>query len=847
MTADRPDQQGPGNAGHPGVDFSEHPSEMSSGVRDPLVGTVLNGEYAILDLIGQGAMARVYKAKQLSVDRFVAIKVLQTDDEEPVARFQHEVKLHSQLKHKNIVQAIDCLSGVDGRTYFVMEYLNGMSLQDLIRTQGPLTSATEVMSITEQICDALAFAHNIGIIHRDLKPGNIVLLDQHGEVVVKVVDFGMARVSQSLQRMTKAGTVVGSPIYMSPEQCMGLEVDARSDVYSLGILLYELVTGKPAYNFGRLVETMKAHCDPNTIPESVLERVPEIPGGEALDQILRASVETNPDNRFQTTGELKEAIRSWFNGIKSGASGFAIKLPSAAPEPAQSQPVRSNRPTSDLTDEEHSSLQALVSRQLAGSSPEGKDLEAPKGFQPQVLDNNKASFTGADLDELAMGESLVGKTLNGRYKVLDQLGQGNMAVVYRALRLDTQELVAIKTLKFNDPELVQRFSREVTIHSRLAHRNIVKAIECFDIPNGPSCFVMELLAGTNLEDYIFSSSWKSDINVISELIAQLCFALSHAHEHGVIHRDLKPENVIVIERPGSIKAKVLDFGVAKIQEDLQRLTKTGIVLGSPAYMSPEQCMGDKLTPASDLYSLGILAYELFTGNLPFVAEDQVSMMEAHCDPSSKAMPIANFRKDLSFPKELDKVFAKLLEVDSQRRYQSVAELLHELDRWWHKEIDTDADAISPFFMDQAAATMPSLPAVPDSASKPDYKTENLNDLISKQRYSQAMSVAKTFEEGSLPGQNKGKSLIVYGVVLLCLLGVGFAVMSVIGEKSTNANSNSSGSIADTVEPIENVQNQSQSESQKQGLRGSVKSRYGEGYYKQNTDDPSEGSPTQTIR
>jgi Serine/threonine protein kinase len=158
---------------------------------DAYVGTIINGEYAVLEVIGEGGMARVYKAKQISVDRFVALKILSTEEPESVARFAREVRIHGRLKHKNIVQALDCICDTNtGKTLFVMEYLNGLTLGELIRDTGTgVHNEQDVFSILTQLCDALDHAHNRGIIHRDLKPNNIVLLQESENLVVKSGGF----------------------------------------------------------------------------------------------------------------------------------------------------------------------------------------------------------------------------------------------------------------------------------------------------------------------------------------------------------------------------------------------------------------------------------------------------------------------------------------------------------------------------------------------------------------------------------------------------------------------------------------------------------------------------------
>ncbi len=310
----------------------------------------------------------------------------------------------------------------------------------------------------------------------------------------------------------------------------------------------------------------------------------------------------------------------------------------------------------------------------------------------------------ADLDEedekiaiaMAHQEPVAGQLIGNNYVIINKIGEGAMASVYKAKQSSTGRLVAIKTLKFVDPTLAERFAREVKIHSRLKHENIVEAIECITTPHGRSYFIMELLQGMSLEDHIDTKGRFNNPTDIANILSQICEALEYAHEKGIIHRDVKPENIILTHQDGRVKVKVLDFGVAKIQEDLQRLTKTGVVLGSPAYMSPEQCMGMDLDHRSDLYSLAVVAYEMVTGQLPFEAETPVQMMEAHCDPTVKPTPLAKYRNDLSALVKLQSALSNVLISEADKRTQTVDQFKMELEIWWRAATAGSKDLPSPF-------------------------------------------------------------------------------------------------------------------------------------------------------
>lgn len=286
-----------------------------------------------------------------------------------------------------------------------------------------------------------------------------------------------------------------------------------------------------------------------------------------------------------------------------------------------------------------------------------------------------------EFKEIDRSESILGKVLANKYAILSELGQGGMATVFKAKEVETGKLVAVKALRYADRDLEARFALEIKIHSRLKHVNIVEAIDCLEV-DGRAYFVMELLEGIDLEQLIVKKKRLDDVRDIGVVLSQICDCLEYAHDEGVIHRDVKPENIILVFQNGQTVVKVLDFGVARLYEDLQRLTKDGIVLGSPAYMSPEQCMGLKLDPRADIYSLGVVAYELVTGSLPYNAKLPLDMMDFHCSPEKEPTPIKEYRADLAGREELQSIFDRALKTDPGERHQSIDELRTELNLWW---------------------------------------------------------------------------------------------------------------------------------------------------------------------
>lgn len=283
-------------------------------------GQKINDRYQIIKSIGEGGMANVYLAYDTILDRNVAVKVLRGDlatDEKFVRRFQREALSASSLSHPNIVEVYD-VGEDNGQYYIVMEYIEGCQLKQLLKKRGRLT-LSEVIDIMLQITDGLSVAHDAYIIHRDIKPQNIMILDSG---LVKITDFGIAMAMNSTQ-LTQTNSVMGSVHYLPPEQANGKGSTLQSDIYSMGILMYELLTGELPYKGDNAVEIALKHLK-EKIP-SVREKFPEIP--QSVENIIIKATAKNPKNRYADARSMNEDLRTCLDDTRVNEAKIVLPYP----------------------------------------------------------------------------------------------------------------------------------------------------------------------------------------------------------------------------------------------------------------------------------------------------------------------------------------------------------------------------------------------------------------------------------------------------------------------------------------------------------------------------------------
>ncbi|MBV8760110.1 MAG: serine/threonine protein kinase [Deltaproteobacteria bacterium] len=353
--------------------------------QDPYLGKVIDGRYEIQQRVGEGGMGVVYKARQMSIDRIIALKMLNQQmqgDQTWVQRFYNEAKACSRLQHPNTIRMFDFGQTQEGRLFMTMEFLDGQSLRDVLQ-RGPI-APNRVIKILIQCCASLAEAHSIGIIHRDIKPDNVFLLNMAGSPdFVKLLDFSVAKLLEGDRMKTQAGVVFGTPQYMSPEQGRGLPLDARSDLYALGVLAFEMLTGNVPYNDDNPMTVIQMHLHgavppmPDTIPYPV-------------QSVVRRAMEKDPARRYQSAGEMMQHCQQVFaelnaGGVAIGGGGVPKTMIAPNPQAMMGQPMGGGMPMQP---------QGFPPPQQSGlAQPQGGGYQAA-GAQAKTMIAQQSPFAG---------------------------------------------------------------------------------------------------------------------------------------------------------------------------------------------------------------------------------------------------------------------------------------------------------------------------------------------------------------------------------------------------------------------------------------------------------------------
>ncbi|HET9753957.1 MAG TPA: serine/threonine-protein kinase, partial [Myxococcales bacterium] len=284
---------------------------FSSRQRDPLLGHVVAGRFKLEEMIGQGGMGTVYRARHLALDRVVCLKMLRPallEDPTVVGRFEREAKAASRLNHANSIQVLDFgRNESDGTLFIAMEYVQGKDLRVVLRDEWPLPE-TRLCNIMAQVLAALGEAHAHNVVHRDLKPENIMVEQRSDHTdFVTVLDFGIAKILDSdLPGLTRSDVVCGTPQYMAPEQATGTQLDARCDLYAVGVILYQMATGHLPFDGQNSMEVLTRHVNEPPVPPR--QRAPSAPISAAMEALILRALAKDPAARPQTAEQFRQLL-----------------------------------------------------------------------------------------------------------------------------------------------------------------------------------------------------------------------------------------------------------------------------------------------------------------------------------------------------------------------------------------------------------------------------------------------------------------------------------------------------------------------------------------------------------
>ena len=414
---------------------------------DPLLGTLVAERYRILKPLGEGGMGQVYLAEHEAIEKKVAVKVLRREySEKPdiVARFQQEAVSASRIKHPNVLDVFDFGQLDNGCFFLAMEFLEGNDLADEL-TRHRLLDPQRGVRIALQICRALAAAHSRGVVHRDMKPENVFL--QHigdGEEIVKIVDFGIAQLRSTEEaaasepkrrRLTRTGMIFGTPEYMAPEQAAGKTADLRVDVYATGIILYEMFTGAVPFTGETFMAVLAAHLNNPTPPMTSV--CPDLQVSIEMQHVIVRALLKNPDERFQSMGELAAAILATPEGATVGRHGSIPDAPAqqfiSAGNAMDPAPAATGTPTSaQFGAGGVAPAHAGTAAQFPGASP-GLDAPESKPLPPQSRTGSVPAQTRLDASGSVPGVP-TRRSRTGLFLALLVLGGGGIAAALLFLR-----------------------------------------------------------------------------------------------------------------------------------------------------------------------------------------------------------------------------------------------------------------------------------------------------------------------------------------------------------------------------------------------------------------------------
>ena len=584
------------------------------------VGTTLRNKYRILAKVGRGGMGHVYKVLHLVFNEIRALKVMHPSlmvREDFVRRFLREAFVARRLDHPNAVRVMDVEESEDGRQCIVMEFVDGQILREVLRRQSPL-SVGRACSIVKQVASALAAAHELGMIHRDIKPENIALVKDEAGEQVKVLDFGITKLREGelkkevgAMSLAATGTMfaIGTPEYMSPEQVQQQELDGRSDLYSLGIVFYEMLTGRLPLQADNQAEWFLAHV--GQAPQRLHDFAADLGIPESVADLVMSMLEKDRTNRPADGAAVVRSITACEAEIRLNALDSAW----------------GSQPRAEVARGDATTLPAY----FAGWTP--------------------------------------GSQVAGRYKLLEKIAEVRMGPIYTALDAASGEICALKLVNpWSVPglDLVNQLGEYCQRLKRFKHPHVVRTYEFGHAEDGVVFLVTEYVSGLNLRQAIEQQA-PLEVPRACRIVWEIASALDAGQQLGMMHGDIKPEHIMLARLPKTEQTKVLDFSLDRVKEAIPELCEPDLPsawLAPLHYMSPERISGQPYLPQSDIYSLGMVFYEILTGRRPFEGEGiEVAFKQVQEIPA----PVEMVRPDLNIPPRVAHLVMRMIQKNPSDR------------------------------------------------------------------------------------------------------------------------------------------------------------------------------------
>jgi serine/threonine protein kinase len=631
-------------------------------------------------VLGQGLFTAAYLARDEEHELDVVVRVLRPElSSRPQLRaeFLDLGRKCVPLVHQNLVSTRETCLFPERQIYCVIrKHIEGTTLRRMLES-GRRFEPLQAAKILRQVLEGLRPLHDAGITHGGIKPSNLFVATKDVIIVGDPSPSALAA-SPASDRLTYDFR------YLPPEASPGGRPDFRSDFYALGCVAYELFCGTPPFVAEDYFDLIAQHRIGDILPPS--SRVGTL--DEVVDEFTRRFLARSPEDRPGDVDEALETLDRLAEALRRGKKAPDATIPPLLQGPAELYDgVKSlisfspRVPTGDpdlLKEPESSNAPAKHSRTLFDSpkAPEGPECgPSPKVAEAISDDEDRTSDLFFNIEAASLLKP--GQVFFGRYQVIRLLGEGGMGAVWLVRDREFDSERALKLIVSgiaSDQQARARFRREARILDKLNHPNAVRVYDA-RMGRGAAFLIMEYVRGESLNQLLMPGV-PMPMEFTVDLLDQLCDVLQAANDLGIIHRDLKPPNLMLVEgwRPGKKVLKLLDFGLAKIREGEDDIrTMTGSFIGTPLYSSPEQISLDKVDARSDIYSVGLILYELLTGHRPFSGSITSIIYKHTMSPPPR---FAEVNPAVKVPKGVEQVVMKCLAKNPDDRPQAPRDLAH---------------------------------------------------------------------------------------------------------------------------------------------------------------------------